>query len=39
VIGCPTLLGVVAEFNMATNELRVTGVTGFSGGWEKPEEF
>ena len=31
--------GVVAEFNMATNELRVKGVTGFSGGWEKPEGY
>ena len=29
--------GVVAEFNMATNELRVENVEGFSGEWEKPE--
>jgi len=29
--------GVVAEFNMARNELRVEGVTGFSGEWEEPE--
>lgn len=29
--------GVTAEFNMATNELRVKGVMGFSGEWEKPD--
>ena len=31
--------GVVAEFNMATNEFRVKGVAGFSGDWERPEEL
>ena len=29
--------GVTAEFNMETNELRVKGVAGFSGEWEKSE--
>ncbi|HIE30456.1 TPA: hypothetical protein EYP66_24620 [Candidatus Poribacteria bacterium] len=29
--------GVIAEFNMTTDELRVKGVAGFSGEWEKPE--
>ena len=31
--------GVVATFNMGTNEFCVTNVTGFSGGWEKPKPF
>ena len=31
--------GVVAEFNMATNEFRVKGVAGFTGDWERPEEL
>jgi len=31
--------GVVAEFNMATNELRVENTPNFSGEWEKPEEL
>lgn len=31
--------GVVAEFDMATNRLRVSGVAGFTGEWERPEEF
>jgi hypothetical protein len=31
--------GVVAEFDMAKNEMRVEGVDGFSGTWEKPEEL
>ena len=28
--------GVTANFNMATNELRVEGIADFSGDWEKP---
>ena len=29
--------GVVAAFNMGTNEFRVMNLVGFSGEWEKPE--
>ncbi|MFQ6042844.1 MAG: hypothetical protein ACE5PV_18455 [Candidatus Poribacteria bacterium] len=29
--------GATAEFNMATNELLVKGVAGFSGDWERPD--
>jgi hypothetical protein len=31
--------GVAAEFDMAGNRLRVTGVPGFSGEWETPPEL
>jgi hypothetical protein len=31
--------GVVATFNMGTNEFCVTNVAGFSGEWEKPQVF
>lgn len=31
--------GVVAEFDMAGNRFRVTGVPGFSGNWESPGDL
>lgn len=31
--------GIVAEFNMAANQLRVEGVSSFSGKFETPEEL
>ena len=31
--------GVTAEFNMHENEFRITGIEGFTGEWEKPDEL